>query len=175
MRTVLIAAFDGAGSEPEALRQVLEVYGYFVVTRYIARPKDLIEVLRGNLPISFDYLILSCHGEDGSILMPQLHESVYEAEEPRGNFTASHIRKYCLLTRKTILSLGCTTGQTEMSKAFAASNTYIGPVDYISGSSALMYALRFFYETEQNQKATAQAHRIAMTTDRETAQFHLAE
>ena len=65
MNTVLIAAIGSTGNEPEALRQTLEAFGYFVVTKYIGRPADLTDILGGRLPLEPDFLVLSCHGRDG--------------------------------------------------------------------------------------------------------------
>lgn len=173
MKTVLIAAIDGTGNEPEALRQILEGFGFFVATKYVGRPRDFIDILEDKLPFHGDFLILSCHGENGSILMPQLGEHIYEPVEPRGNFTAAEIGRYCRLSGKTILNLGCTTGQPDLANAFAGSNQYIAPSDYVCGNSALYFAVRFFYEIAQNGHTVLEAWKLAAGTDEETASFAL--
>lgn len=171
MDTILIAAVDGTGSEPEALRQVLEVFGYFVAIKYVARPRDMIGILEDQLPFSADCLIISCHGENGAILMPQLDESIYDTNEPRGNFSAAEIERFCILSGKTILNLGCTTGQSDISNAFARNNQYIAPADYVTGNSALYFAVRFFYEIAQNGCTVYDAWQRASSTDEETGYF----
>ncbi len=171
MNTVLIAAVDGTGSEPEALRQMLEVFGFFVATKYVARPRDMIGILEDQLPFHADYLIISCHGENGSILMPQLGERIYEPDEPRGNFSVAEIERYCKLSGKTILNLGCTTGQSDISNVFARNNQYIAPTDYVAGNSALYFAVRFFYEISQNGRTVHDAWQLAAKTDEETEYF----
>lgn len=172
MKTVLIAAFDGAGGEAEALRQSLEVFGYFVAVRYIARPGDLIALLSDRIPFPAEHIILSCHGEPGRILMPPLGEAVYSPEEPRGDFSSDMLSRYLKLSERTILNLGCCTGQEEMAKVFSAENTYIAPVDYVYGSSALCFSLRFYYELAQNGQTVPEACKIAAGMDAETALFN---
>lgn len=171
MNTVLIAAVDGTGSEAEALRQALEVFGFFVATKYVARPRDMVAILEDRLPIHADYLIISCHGENGAIVMPQLGENIYEPDETRGNFSSAEIDHYCKLSGKTILNLGCTTGQADISNVFARNNQYIAPTDYVAGNSALCFAVRFFYEIAQNGHTVYDAWQLAANTDAETECF----
>ena len=172
MKTVLIAAFD-TGIEPEALRQTLEHFGYLVVRKNIGRPADLMDILGGALPLEPDLLVLSCHGESGGIVMPELGEAVYREDEPRGNFGAAETARYLHLSGKVILNLGCTTGQEPLADVFSACNTYIAPTDYVEGSSALLFAIRFFYELAQNGKTVPEAWEAARSTDAETGLFIL--
>lgn len=171
MKNVLIVAMGDTGSEPEALRQSLEVFGFFVGVRYIGRPRDLIEVLENSLLFRADYIVLSCHGENGSIIMPHLSDSIYEADEPKGNFSAEEIARHCKLSGVTILNLGCTTGQSDISRVFSKSNHYIAPADYVAGNSALCFAVRFFYEIAQNKHSIHDAYLLAAGTDGETGYF----
>jgi len=173
LKTILIAAFDNAGNEPEALRQALEAFGYFVVTTYIGRPSDLMDALSGRLPLDPDALVLSCHGQRGTILMPVLGESVYREDEPRGPFSAREIASCLRLSHKIILNLGCSTGCDSLSEVFRQDNTYIAPADDVAGNSALMFAIRFFYELAQNGRSVSQACEQARAMDDETSLFRL--
>ena len=94
MKNVLIVVIGNTGSEAEALRQSLEAFGYFVAIKYIGRPNDFVSVLKGELVFEPDSIILSCHGDDGEILMPLLGENVYEPNEPRGNMSGTDIERY---------------------------------------------------------------------------------
>jgi len=59
--------------------------------KFIGRPNDFIDVLKNNnLCFNFDCVVLSCHGDNGKIKMPVLGDSIYESNEPRGDFT--HIK-----------------------------------------------------------------------------------
>lgn len=172
IRNILIVSFGNTGNEPEALRQTLESFNYCVVMKYIGRPNDFIDVLKSKLQFIPDCIILSCHGEDGEIAMPVLSNEVYDVEEPRGHFTYKEINKYIDLYDKLIISLGCTTGNKELSKAFTVNgNVYIAPENYIDGNSALFFTIRLFYELEQNKKSIYDAYVVASETDKETELF----
>ena len=45
MKNVLIVAIGDVGNEPEAIRQILERFNYFVGVKYVGRPDDFIKVL----------------------------------------------------------------------------------------------------------------------------------
>ena len=173
MKKVLIVVIGNTGSEAEALRQSLEAFGYFVAIEYIGRPNDFVSVLNGELIFEPDAIILSCHGEEGEMMMPLLGENVYVPDEPRGNMSASDIDKYLKLQGKQILNLGCTTGETAMAKAFSKQNTYIAPIDYIEGSAALYFAISLFYEMSKDGAQLEDAFKVAKAKDSETELFQL--
>lgn len=172
VKNILILVIGSTGNEPEALRQSLEYFGYFVAVKYIGRPNDLISVLKGDLPFETDCIILSCHGENGEILMPVLGDDVYEADEPKGNITASDIDKHLKLKDKLILNLGCTTGEKDLAKAFSKKNTYIASDDYTEGNAALYFAISLFYEMSKGEEPD-KAYKTAKATDSETKFFKI--
>lgn len=172
MKNILILVIGSTGNEPEALRQSLEYFGYFVATKYIGRANDLIAVLNGDLPVNADCIIFSCHGENGEIVMPVLGDDVYATGEPWGNISASDINKYIKLRDKLILNLGCTTGKKELAKAFSIENTYIASDDYTEGNSALYFAISFFYELSKGTDLD-NAYTTAKSIDSETELFKI--
>ncbi|MEH6942267.1 delta-aminolevulinic acid dehydratase, partial [Bacillus sp. JJ722] len=121
---------------------------------WIGRPKDFIDVLSGeDRDNKIDYLFLSFHGDEGRFCMPELDESVYEADEPRGEFLdIQAIRKNADLKGIHVITTGCTLGEEQLAKVFLESGckTYIGPNDYIDGNAALMFVVRYMYELIQN-------------------------
>ena len=174
MRNILIVNLQDTGNEAEALRLALEYMNYFVALKSIGRPRDFIEVLNGKAPFDPDCVILSCHGEDGKILMPVLGEGVYAPDEPIGGFSSKEILQYMRLSEKTIISLGCTTGEQSISAAFSSNNnTYIAPSDYIEGSAALFFTIRLFYEMVSKSCDIRNAFLSAKETDNETRLFRI--
>lgn len=171
-KTVLIAIIGSTGSEPEALRQALENSGYLVIRKGIGRPKDLTDILEGSFPIDFDYLILSCHGEDGAIIMPELADSVYFPDEHRGNFSEREVARHLKLSGKVIINSGCTTGGAALRKAFSRGNAYVAPRDYVEGNAAVFFIIHLFYELSKGTPL-AEAVSKARQTDGETALFDL--
>lgn len=172
MKNILILVIGSTGNEPEALRQTLEYFGYFVAVKYIGRPNDLISALKGDLLFEADCIILSCHGENGEIIMPVLGDEVYEEDEPKGNITALDIEKHLKLKDKLILNLGCTTGEKDLAKAFSKKNTYIASDDYTEGNAALYFAISLFYEMSKGTEFD-KSYKIAKATDSETNLFKI--
>jgi len=180
-KNILIIAMGDVGNEPEALRQVLENFGYFVMMHYIGRPNDFRKVLRGEFPFQADCIVISCHGEDGAFEIPVLGQQVYEQDEIRGNYAAADVASELQLKDKLIISLGCTTGQEEMCRVLGKENLYIAPVDYIQGDSALFFVTRLFYELKRKNAvnilrcdALEGAFALAKETDDETRLFTLS-
>lgn len=80
-------------------------------TYWIGRPNDLISVLSGDdVYDGTDMILLNFHGDEGSLIMPELGEEVYEEEEPKGDFGADEIRRYAKLDGKTVIANGCSLG-----------------------------------------------------------------
>lgn len=151
MGKVLIVSFSDAGNEAQALRQVLELYGFLVLIKYIGRPNDFIDVLEDKVELNADYIIISCHGEDGRIIMPKLHESIYLQDEPKYDFSSNEIEMYIKLSNKIIINTGCSTGNKNMMDVFSKNNnTYIAPTDYVDGNAVFIFAVNMFYSLARN-------------------------
>ncbi|WP_188066007.1 delta-aminolevulinic acid dehydratase [Brevibacillus brevis] len=175
MNVALVVGPD-TDQDSQAIRNTLEYFGARVFTYWIGRPSDLIDVLNGSdLYPNTDMIILNFHGDEGSLIMPELGEDVYEEGEPKDNFGPDEVRLFAKLDGKIVLGNGCSLGDPKLAKAFLESgcHMYIGPDDYPDGSSALMFALRFFYEVIQNKKSVEEAFRIAKATDEETEMYQL--
>lgn len=172
-KNVLLLDLGDTGSECEAIRQTLEYFGYHVLRIGIGRPNDFVEVLKDNINFSYTYLIISCHGssdsdEEGSIIMPELADSIYLKDEPRGNFGSDKIKLYLSLKDKIIINTGCATGIPLMAKEFTnhSNNTYIGPNDFIDGSAMLHFVNSLFYFLESH--TVEAAYKKAASIDSET-------
>ncbi|NLD88611.1 MAG: delta-aminolevulinic acid dehydratase [Clostridiales bacterium] len=173
MKNILIVVIGNTGNESESLRQSLEAFGYFVATSYVGRPNDFIAILNGQIPFDPDCIILSCHGDDGRIVMPPVGEDVYQPDEPRGNFTAMEVDHHLSVHDKLILNLGCTTGNSDLANAFSKQNTYIAPCDYVEGNAALYFAISLFYEISKADTSLQVAFEVAKAHDNETSLFHI--
>lgn len=171
MQTILIVNLNDTGGETEALRQMLERFNYFVCVRNIGRPNDFIEVLEDKTPINPDFVIISCHGEDGKIHMPVLADFVYTENEPKKDFSSNEIELYLRLSGKTIINLGCATGIGKLAEVFSKNNVYIAPNDYIEANAALFFTIRLFYELTSRNCNIKDAYISARNTDDETKQF----
>jgi hypothetical protein len=135
---VSMVVVGNTGQEPYALRHCMEWFGFRVETHWTGSRKELVEILKGNIP-THSYIVISCHGEDddgGRILVPD--------ESP---LAAAEIEEIAILPGKTVLNLGCALGTESMARAFLnrGCKAYIAATGYVDGSSALMFAIHYFY------------------------------
>lgn len=171
-RVLILDACD-VGTESAAIRSALECFGYLVTIYYIGRPQDYFDVLGGKEKLDFDYLILSCHGEAGRILVPVLGEEVYHPDECRGNLGYEELCGHVGVQDKTIICTGCTTGSGELYRAFTCrSNAFMAPINYIEGKSGLLFVITLFYHLSSG-KSLAESCELARGTDGETGLYRL--
>ena len=171
-KTVAIIDMGNTGKESEALRQSIEFLGYVVVMYLVGRPQHFIDILSGDTITQFDFIIISCHGDDGEIIMPELGEDIYFPNEPRKNFGFNEIDKYLSLENTCIINLGCSTGNENMSKAFAKNNNiYIAPTDEEEGDSGFIFTVLLFYCIARYGFDIETAYKKASSIDSETNLF----
>ncbi|SDC90843.1 hypothetical protein SAMN05421663_10551 [Terribacillus halophilus] len=163
-------------TESLAMRLALEYFGARVYVHYVGRPNDLVEVLSGEDRASdTNYLILNFHGEEGKFCIPELDNSFYEVNEPKGRFfDDEHVRKYAVVEGLNVIGCGCTLGKDSLAKAFLKKGckAYIAPDDYIDGNANLMFVLTFFYELISNRRSQEDAFQIARSIDSETKMYN---
>jgi len=160
-QSITIVPVGAVGSEPEALRNILEAFNWRVDIIWIASRKEFMKVLDGTIKTA-DYVVIPNHGCDKGIIVPD-EEYV----------TPEDIAEVGKLAGKTIISTGCTTGRKVYGDAFikkAKAKAYIAPIEYPAGNSALMFVARLFYELS-NKKSLRTAVSVARKLDKETARF----
>ncbi|WP_427895728.1 hypothetical protein ACQHIV_17890 [Kribbella sp. GL6] len=123
----------GDALEANAVRATLEGLNYRTTTHWIGSRTELAKLLAGDLPTD-DTVVLSCHGDDGTILVP---------EEPP--ITADDLRTHGQLAGKTIINLGCETGRLAPAFHAAGAAHYIAPSDAPDGTAALAFVTNFFF------------------------------
>ncbi|MER7244933.1 hypothetical protein [Kribbella sp. NPDC000426] len=123
----------GDALEATAVRAILEGLNYRITTHWVGSRAELLKLLSGEIPTD-DIMILSCHGDEGGILVPG---------EPA--ITADDVREHGRLDGKTVVNLGCGTGA--MSPAFRAAGTaaYVAPTEYPDGSAAIAFVGNLFF------------------------------
>ncbi len=94
LNVALVVGFN-SDLEAQSIRASLEYFGAKVITYWIGRPKEFVDILSGNgLYNDIDYVVFCFHGEEGKFVMEELGEDIYEQDEPRGYFGAAEIYKY---------------------------------------------------------------------------------
>lgn len=177
-KNVALVCGPDCDMEVQSIRATLEYFGARVFTYWVGRPSDLTDILSGrDLYPNTDTIILSFHGDEGQLIMPELEESIYEPEEPKGNFGPEEIRRFAKLAGKTVIGTGCSVGAFETAQAFLDSGCefYIGPNDYPDGNDALMFVLRLFYDLIQNKQSVREAFQNAKALGAQMDMFQLYE
>ncbi|MDD1368443.1 hypothetical protein PTB13_10400 [Bacillus sp. MHSD17] len=91
LNVALVVGFN-SDLEAQSIRASLEYFGAKVVTYWIGRPKEFIDILSGKgLYNDIDYVVFCFHGEEGKFVMEELGEDIYEQDEPRGYFGTAEI------------------------------------------------------------------------------------
>jgi hypothetical protein len=162
-KTATIVAVDDWSAT--ALRATLEVYNYRVTTHWVGSRKELVMLLDGSLPLEDEFIILACHGDEQSIVIPG-----------ETQLTPQELGSVAKLQDKIVLSLGCKTGSPAFREAFveAGARAYVAPTDYPDGSSALVFAAVFCYELSKGT-SVSEATKKAASLDNETGMFGLSE
>ena len=148
--SILLVTIGNTGNESETLRQMLESFGYIVLRINVGRPSDFIYILEDKIEFKYEYMIISCHGDQGKILMDKLDESLYTQDEPRDDFGVFEFNKYLKIRGKIIINTGCTTGNKSLADIITSrKNVYIAPTDYINANSMALFTILFFYNLKK--------------------------
>ncbi len=176
MKSIGIIVGPEVGNEAEAIRQSAEYFGYQVVVKYLGRPNDFMQLLRGENRLfnGIKTWIFSMHGEAEKFILPELDSTIYEADEPRSPIGTEAFQGQVRLKKQLILNTGCTLGSTSIAELFLANGAkaYIGPIDYVEGNAALLFTTQFLYEWEKGVRLSTAFDRAA-ATDEETGLFRL--
>ncbi|MBX2873648.1 MAG: hypothetical protein KTR30_16150 [Saprospiraceae bacterium] len=176
MKSIGIIVGPEVGNEPEAIRQTAEYFGYQVVVKYLGRPNDFMQLLRGEDRL-FNRLktwVLSVHGAAGQFILPELDPSIYEDDEPLSPLGLERLQNQIQLKKQVILNTGCTLGHKPLAELFISggAKAYIGATDYVEGNAALLFITRFLYEWQKGAGLPTAFDRAA-AIDQETGLFRL--
>ncbi|MBI4863426.1 MAG: hypothetical protein HY815_24640 [Candidatus Riflebacteria bacterium] len=135
-----------ADLEALALRGVLECFGVQVTSHLVGQASDLVRILSGAEPLA-RYVVISCHGDDRGLILPELHESVDAVQPYRGALSPADLRSFLRLQGCVVVNTGCSLGTPEFVAAFlhAGCAAYCGCSGDPGGDEALVYTVNFFY------------------------------
>lgn len=134
------------GLEANSLRSTLEAFGIQVRMHYLGNVKHLISLL-SNKNFLHPVIVLSCHGENGNILIPGLAPEI-EIDMPyHGMLTAGDLDHFVSLQGQVVISTGCCLGHLAMAQSFLKNGaaSYVGASDYIEGNAALLSTITLLY------------------------------
>jgi hypothetical protein len=134
------------GLEANALRAALEAFGIQVRMHYIGNVKHLISLLQ-NPDYLHRIIIISCHGDEESLLIPELSPEL-EVEMPyQRKLTPHDLSNILNLNNQVVINTGCCLGTKEFADSFLSkgASAYIGSEDYIEGGAIILFVITFLY------------------------------
>jgi hypothetical protein len=162
--------------EAYALRSALEWFGAQVTLHLVGQASDIGRILGGGGNHSKN-IVLTCHGSDEGLILPELAPALEEEQPYHGVLTPGDIGAFAHLPGAVVLNTGCLLGTSAFAEAFlqAGARTYIGARGDPHGSSSLFYAIHFYYERIFAGRDIRTAHELASSHDEQTGLFTLYE
>lgn len=162
-------------SSARLVRDALEEFGIRVDYFPIGQSRHVLAALGGDRPIA-PYVIVSCHGSDGRILLPELGGPVAEAQPFLDALGPEHVREYLRIPGSTVVCTGCDTGTGALAEAFleAGAGAYFAPTDSPDGHTAFLAVLLLFYELTAGHDLRHAVDRVR-TYDNEMSMWKLWE
>ncbi len=157
---------DIGDSSAPRLRSGLEEFGVRVNYLPIGQPRHVLAALGGERLVA-PYVIVSCHGDDGRILLPELAGPI-AAEQPfTDRMGPKRVRRYLRLAGSTVVCTGCDTGKPALAQAFldAGAGAYFAPTDAPEGHDAFLAVLLLFHQLTAGRPLREAAHRVRTYDD----------
>ncbi|SBT90783.1 hypothetical protein GA0115233_102233 [Streptomyces sp. DI166] len=155
------------------LRDALEVFGVRVNYLPVGQPRHLVAALGSGRAVA-PYVILSCHGDEGRILMDELAAELARFQPFNGALGPDQVRAHLRLPDSTVIVNGCETGNRALADAFldAGADAYIAPEGAPFGYASVFAPMFLFYELTQ-QRCLAEAVERLRVHDDELSMWQL--
>lgn len=157
------------GDEVTALRAGLETFGLKVNLINCGQGRHIVQAL-GKSDSKAEFIIINAHGDDdGSIVLPELGESVAKIQPFNNRMTPEDLAKFVDVQGKIIICTACGGGHEKLARVFlelGQAKAYIGdslaPFGY---ASYLFPILIFYFLTQYPTISIKQAFERAQQTD----------
>jgi hypothetical protein len=167
-----IITIDSA-NEPHAIRAAAEVWNIAVTVTWVGNSGQIVDYFAGQP--AHDLIIISGHGNEHGLILPQLAEAIADRYPYHDVIRAEDFAQFVRLNGNTVINLACLGGQSSLAEAFLKQGAryYIGPIDYPDANAALMYILTFLYHHGVHQGDVVEAHHLAANHEDDRQQFKL--
>lgn len=127
-------------------RDALEEFGLRVDYLPVGQARHIVAALGSARPVA-DYVLLSCHGDEGRILLRELGGPVADRQPFTGALGPAEVRAHLRFPGSVVISNGCETGTAELADAFlaAGARAYLAPADAPDGHDAFLAVLLLFH------------------------------
>jgi hypothetical protein len=147
---------DVESGHGDALRTALETFGVRVTRSPVGQARHLVQALGAGSTAPF--VVLACHGDEGSIVLPELAPELERYQPFSRRVTPADLRSFARFDGATVIATGCDTGHPSLVRAVldCGAAAYIAPDGAPFGYASFFAPVFLFYElTEQRSVATA--------------------
>lgn len=155
-----------------ALRDGLETFGVGVERTPVGQARHLVAALSG--PPRAPWLVLACHGDEGSLVLPELAPEVERYQPFSGRVTPRDLRAFADLSGADVVATGCDTGHPDLVRAVldCGAASYLAPDGAPFGYASFFAPLLLFYELVE-QRTLPEAVERLRRHDAELAMWRL--
>lgn len=155
-----------------ALREALETFGVRVNRVPVGQGRHLLQALSRESPAPF--VVLACHGEDGSIVLPELAPELDRYQPFSRRVTPEDLRSFARFEGASVIATGCDTGHPALVQAVldCGASAYLAPDGAPFGYASFFAPVFLFYELTE-QRTLAEAVQRLQRHDRELGMWRL--
>ncbi|WP_113902385.1 MULTISPECIES: hypothetical protein [Brevibacterium] len=152
---------DIKSGDGDAVRTGLERFGIRTRLTRVGQARHLVAALSEDSAAEF--LLLLCHGDGGSIVLPELAAEI-ECHQPfHGAVTPDEISGFARCDGRLVIATGCETGHPALAQAFldSGATAYIAPTGAPFGYASYFAPLSLFYDLTERRgidEAVARLH-----------------
>jgi hypothetical protein len=148
------------------LRGALEALRVRVNLFPVGQARHLVRVLDGS-EASAPFVVLTCHGDDGRIVLPELSPQVERFQPYHRSLGPEELASFVHLPGRTLICTGCDTGTPELAEAFfhGGCEAYVAPTGAPFGYAATVVVALVFYELVQQRTLDGAMARLAAFDD----------
>jgi hypothetical protein len=164
----------GDALEAIAIRGILESFGLEVRSHFVGNVKNLLPLLDGTENLH-EILILSCHGDERGMILPELSEELEKVMPYHEILTSKDCTEFLKLQNQIVINTGCCLGNEKFANSFIQQGTkaYIGPETYVEGNTATFFVISLLYFHFCKNLSLQEAFIKTKSLDRETNLFAL--
>lgn len=155
----------------EVLRPLLEQYGIQVELCRVGQARHLAAALTAP---EVPYVVLSCHGDEGAIVLDDLADEVQRFQPFGPRVTPADVRRVADLRGATVIATGCDMGAEAMADAIldAGAEAYVAPTGAPFGYASVFAPAMIFYDLTQGSSIDVAVERLR-AHDEELAMWQL--
>ena len=165
-----LMSIDDQNQSP-LLRSILENLEAVVHLTYMGTPEGFLRVMgAGAFP---EYLIISCHGDEGGICFGDYAEGIDVSTLVDGNMPSRHIAERGSLGGTFVINTGCGLGVETVAADFlkAGARAYIGCQPDPDWRAHSLFIHHFFYALVRAQASDKEAWKQAASYDKDSRCF----